>query len=91
MGTGDTVMCISKRGNRRGQRGILLGDLIQATQKYKVRWLSDGVVEAYPVKKLKKVLSEGAGALAVQQTPTTTNAPPFIHTTSYIHTFAFHF
>ena len=53
--TGDIVMFISKKGRRKGQRGTLVGELIEATKKWSVRWTSDGAVKEYAVKNLKKI------------------------------------
>ena len=64
METGDTVVSISKKGRRKGQRGILVGDLIEATQKWTVRWSSDGAEKEYAVKNLKKI-DATTGAAAV--------------------------
>ena len=55
MEAGDEVVSISKKGRRKGQRGVLVGELIEATQKWSVRWSVDGIVKEYAVKNLKKV------------------------------------
>ena len=62
METGDEVVSISKTGRRKGQRGVLLGELIEATQKWSVRWASDGTVKEYSVKNLKKVDTAAAAS-----------------------------